>query len=116
MRLTLAVAIAAALSGCATCPAKPEPIRIVQPVRVEVPVPVRREPPVELFAPVAYPAEALPQFVAPADPQASSALTPEGERRLRALLIDLTARLAAWREWAAADSPASAAGASSPPR
>lgn len=69
----------------------------LEPVRVSVPVAVRREPPPELLAP--YRAQALPVFVLPSDPNASSALTPEGERQLRALLSDLMARDEAWRAW-----------------
>lgn len=92
--LALAVGIYAA--GCATCPVV-EPVRIVQPVEVRVPVPVTRRPPAELLEPLSV---ELPEFVAPAAPAASSALTPEGERRLRALLVLLRARVQAWEAWA----------------
>ena len=66
-------------------------------VTVEVPVAVRAAPPAELTAPLAAPA---PVFVAPADPAATSALTPEGERRLRQLLHELLTRVRAWAAWA----------------
>ena len=46
----------------------------------------------------------LPIFVAPADPNASSALTADGERLLRALINDLLTRVAAW-EACARDAP-----------
>jgi hypothetical protein len=49
---------------------------------------------------VDYKPEALPEFVSPADPAASSALTADGERALRLIILDLQSRLAAWREWA----------------
>lgn len=77
------------LAGCTTV--SPET------VTVEVPVAVRAAPPVELTAPLAAPA---PVFVAPADAQATSALTPEGERRLRQLLHELLTRVRAWAAWA----------------
>lgn len=93
----LALALGICVAGCATCPVV-EPVRIVQPVEVRVPVPVVRRPPPELLEPLR--AE-LPEFVPPAAPAASSALTPEGERRLRALLVLLRARVRAWEAWAA---------------
>lgn len=86
------------LTGCAHRPPAPAPIRVVEAQRVEVPVPVRREPPAELVAP--YRPDSVPAFVEPSDPSASSALTPEGERQMRALLNDLMARDEAWRRWA----------------
>ena len=92
----LALALGTFAAGCATCPVV-EPVRIVQPVEVRVPVPVTRRPPPELLEPIRAD---LPEFVTPAAPTASSALTPEGERRLRALLVLLRARLAAWEAWA----------------
>lgn len=88
----------ALLAGCAHDP--PEPVRIVETVRVEVPVPVRRDAPPELLR--RYQPEALPVFLAPDDPRAVVALDTEGERRLRAILSDLYGRLEAWRAWATA--------------
>lgn len=64
-----------------------------------VPVHVKAEAPPELMAP--YKPTVVPVFVAPADPTASSALTPAGEKALRDILEDLTARDQAWRVWAA---------------
>lgn len=63
-----------------------------------MPVPVRAEAPAELMAP--YRPTAIPVFVAPADPQASSALTAAGEKALRDLIDDLLTRDQAWRAWA----------------
>lgn len=56
-----------------------------------------RVPPAELLAPLTPP---LPTVVPPQDPAASSALTAEGERLLRALLAELLTRIAAWEAWA----------------
>lgn len=68
-------------------------------VEVKVPVAVRVVPPPELTAPLAV--DPLPVFVAPADPAATSALTPQGERDLQQLLLELLTRLRAWAVWAA---------------
>ena len=85
------------LAACETLP-PPEPIRIIETVKVEVPVPVKIEPPRELMEPFTF--ESLPVFVSPADPAATSALTADGERRLRLLIFDLLGRLGAWQTWA----------------
>lgn len=92
----LALGAILALAGCSADTARS--VRVVETVRVEIPVAVRREPPAELLEP--YRPGALPGFVSPSDPAASSALTPEGERRLRLLILDLVTRETAWREWA----------------
>lgn len=68
------------------------------PTTIKVPVPERPTPPPELTAPLAL---TPPVFVAPSHPQATSALTPEGERRLKTLLLDLFERTNAWQAWAA---------------
>jgi len=65
---------------------------------VMVPVAVKAEAPDWLAA--GYKVELVPKFVSPNDPSASSALTPEGERALRLLIVDLLGRDNAWREWA----------------
>ena len=65
---------------------------------VTVPVAVKAEAPDWLAS--GYKPEALPEFVAPSDPRASSALTPEGEKALRLIILDLIGRDQAWREWA----------------
>jgi hypothetical protein len=87
------------LGGCDGLGRQPEPITLREPVRVEIPVPVRATPPAELLAPLAL---ERPEFVAPTDPRATSALTPEGEKQLRRLVLDLFARVDAWRAWATA--------------
>lgn len=77
---------------------------IVQPpkveiVEVQVPMPFRVMPPPELLAPITPP---LPMFISPFDPDATSALTAEGERLLRALIEELLGKLRAWQAWAEA--------------
>jgi hypothetical protein len=70
-------------------------------VTKEVMVPVYVKAPAPDWLMVGYRPEALPEFVSPSDPRASSALTPEGEKALRLILIDVTGRDDAWRAWAA---------------
>lgn len=93
--VTLVFVVTAACGGKKVPP--PTVVRIVETVEVKVPVPVRVDPPVELLAPLR---PALPVFVEPSDPAASSALTTEGERLLRGLIQDLLNRIEAWRTWA----------------
>jgi len=90
----MSLAVALTLPLMAAC-AGPE--RIVT-KEVMIPVPTKDEAPDWLMA--GYRPEALPEFVAPDDPRASSALTPEGEKALRLIIIDLTGRDDAWRNWA----------------
>lgn len=78
---------------------KKKPQIVTVPVEVQVPVPVKATPPPELLAAITPP---LPVFVAPSSPDASSALTVEGERMLRGLIEDLLQRLNAWKAWATA--------------
>lgn len=87
------------LAGCGPKQVPPKIIieKIVETVTVSVPTPVARVPPAELVAPL-HPA--LPVFVSPAEPEASSALTADGERLLRGLLEELLTRIAAWEAWA----------------
>lgn len=95
-------AAAVLLWGCAG--ARPGEVRRTEILRVHKPVPVRAEAPPELLAPF-EPGE-LPEFVSPQDPAASSALTPEGEARLKRLVLELLSRFEALRAWAgAASSP-----------
>ena len=75
----------------------PQIERITETVEVKVPVPVVRVPPPELLAPLNPP---LPLFVDPTQPDASSALTVDGERLLRALIEELLGRIDAWKTWA----------------
>lgn len=88
------VGLIAASCGCASTGGQPIPV----PEIVKVPVAVARTPPPELLAPID--ATALPVFVAPTDPKATSGLTAEGERDLKLLLLDLKTRLQAWAKWA----------------
>ena len=80
-----------ALAACAG------PERIVT-KEVLVPVPTKAKAPGWLAED--YRPEFLPEFVAPSDPRATSALTPEGEKALRLIILDLIGRDQAWREWA----------------
>lgn len=93
----LAGAVVVVLFGCGPDPSRP--VVVTKPVEVPIPVPVMVSPPPELLEPV-YDPDRLPEFVSPSDPMASSALTGEGERRLRELLLDLLDRLEAWSQWA----------------
>jgi hypothetical protein len=58
-------------------------------VEVKVPTPTVIQPPAELLAPFSMP---LPVFVSPSDPAASSALTVEQERALRAWVEERASR------------------------
>lgn len=78
---------------------QPQVVEIIKTVEVTIPVPVKMQPPAELLESRPIP---VPVFVAPSDPNASSALTAEGERLLRGLIEELLARLAAWQAWAEA--------------
>lgn len=91
--------LALLLTGCGAREVPPTVVTIKEPFEVKVPVAVRREPPPELLV---RPMPPLPLFVAPTDPAASSALTADGERLLRALIEELLGRLEAWRAWAEA--------------
>lgn len=81
------------LAACAG----PEPQVVIRReiVRVEVPVPVRPEIPPELAGGLVM---QRPEFVAPQHPQASSALTAEGEVALKLLLLELKTRDEQWRQ------------------
>ena len=79
------------LAGCASVSRETD--------EVKVPVPVKAMPPAELTVPLAT---RPPVFVAPADPKATSALTAEGERTLKVLLLELLTRVRAWEAWGAA--------------
>jgi len=97
MRL-IALPILALLAGCVTAP--PRTITVTETVEVQIPVPVRREPPAALLAPVDVD---LPVFVSPDDPLATSALTPEGERLLRGLILTFQGYIDASRAWMLSD-------------
>lgn len=86
------LAVLVLLAGCASVSRET--------IEVKVPVPVKAMPPAELTVPLAT---RPPVFVAPADPKATSALTAEGERTLKVLLLELLTRVRAWEAWGAAD-------------
>jgi len=97
-RLISIIVLALSATACGARQAPPPTVvRIVETVEVKVPVPVPVVPPEELLTPIDPP---LPVFIAPTAPDASSALTAEGERLLRALIQDLLTRIAAWEAWA----------------
>lgn len=92
--------IVLALCGCASSQETiTEPgLTITEPgPGLNVPVPTRREPPAELLGGIT---PDLPQFVAPSDPRATSALSKEGETLLMLLIHDLKTRIDAWKAWA----------------
>lgn len=95
--LSSGLAILMLMAGCQSSPSR-EPVRQIETVEVQVPVAVRMEPPAELMQP--YVADELPTWIPPADHGATSALTQDGEQRLRLLIHDLLTRDEAWREWA----------------
>jgi hypothetical protein len=98
MKVWIVVA-ALVIVGCGKKPPVTQPtiVKVIETVEVRVPVPIKVEPPAELLQSLKVP---IPVFVAPSDPLASSALTVEGERLLRALIEDLLGKLKAWEEWA----------------
>lgn len=102
MKRIILLCILASACGHKTIP-PPQIERITETVEVKVPVPVVRVPPPELLAPLSPP---LPVFIDPAEPNASSALTVDGERLLRALIEELLQRIQAWETWAT-DAPPS---------
>lgn len=95
-RLWLCVGVLG-LVGCGAKQLPPQIVTIREPIEVKVPVPTRVPPPPELLVPLHPP---LPTFVDPTDSTASSALSADGERLLRALIEELLARIAAWEAWA----------------
>lgn len=89
------------MGGCAgKLPPETIIVKVPEIQVVEVPVPVKVEPPAELLEPLGV---VLPEFIQPTDPEASSALTPEGERLLRILLEQLLTRIEAWEAWASGE-------------
>jgi hypothetical protein len=95
--------VAVACLSVLACGGKKQPV--VQPpprvevVEVQVPTVVKATPPAELLAAISPP---LPVFISPFDPEATSALTAEGERLLRGLIEELLGKLRAWQAWAEA--------------
>jgi len=97
-RLAVFALIALVGIGCHHKPPAVAPVEIIKTVEVKIPVPFKVAAPPELLAP--YAPAGLPVWVQPSDPKASSALTADGERDLRALINDLLTRIAAWKAWA----------------
>jgi len=89
--LRVLLALSLLLAGCAGQDV------VYKPVTADVPVAVHVSPPASLLAPLGI---TPPEFVDPSDPTASSALTAEGEKRLRDMLLKLDARIREWRNWA----------------
>lgn len=83
------------------CTSKPARVVIREPIEVRVPVAVKPAPPHELLEPLQH--AALPEFIAPCEESASSALSPDGERNLKHLLLRLETRLKEWKAWAITD-------------
>lgn len=91
--LALCLTVGVLLAGCGP---KVREVRV--PVEVKVAVPVKVYPPADLLTPVVP--ERLPVWVGPAEPTASSCLTAEGERDLKALILQYRIREAGWQGWA----------------
>jgi hypothetical protein len=92
LKLGLGLVLALAVCACDLLPTR------TVPVEVKVPVLVRVLPPPELLAPAR---PVAPHWVPPTDPAASSCLTPEGERQLKAIVADEVMRRKALEAWAA---------------
>ncbi len=101
IRPTLAALVLLIAAGCAS-DQPPRTITLTETIEVKVPVPVRADVPDALTARIDVP---TPSFVSPTDPAATSALTAEGEQRLRSLLIVLKGRIDALKAWAADEPP-----------
>lgn len=99
MRWLLLLVLVCAACGKKPVVLQPEIVTVYETVEVKTPVPFKAQPPAELLASRPIP---IPVFVAPSDPKASSALTPDGERLLRGLIEELLGQIAAWKAWATA--------------
>ncbi len=94
-RMLIIWLFACGLAGCAAADSQV----IYKTQQVDVQVPVKRQAPDELTASLKLD---LPAFIAPADPAASSCLSPEGEKKLQLSLFDLRTRIDGWAAWYAA--------------
>lgn len=96
--MAILLLIAVAITACGKKPPVVQPtiVREVVIQEVKVPTPVIVMPPPELLAPFTMPP---PKFVAPSDPKASSALTVEEERALRAREEERASRWEALLAW-----------------
>jgi hypothetical protein len=93
VRQALGLAVALALGGCSWLPTR------VETVTVKVPVEIARVPPPELLECAARLEK--PKFVGREDLQASSCLTPAGERALTRLVDRTITCVDAWKAWSA---------------
>lgn len=90
MRILAIILLTGLAMGCGT--------KLVPVVtEVQVPIEIKAAPPTELFVPIQT---IVPMFIEPTDTTASSALSVEDERLLRALINDLITRIQAWEAWA----------------
>lgn len=89
MRHNVAMICCLLLPGCAF---------LEKPREVRVPVYTHAAPPTELLAPLEIANAQV--FISPTDPQATSALTLDGERAIKHLLLQLLTRIRAWETWA----------------
>jgi hypothetical protein len=97
MKKILLVVIALMLYGCAVIDwIRPEPIIKYETIEIKVPIYMKPTPPDILLKPPEF---VLPVFVGPRSEWASSALTVQGEAKLKRILLNLYDREKAWREW-----------------
>lgn len=97
MKRIMLVGIGLMLSGCAVVDwIRPEPIIKYETIEVKVPIYMKPTPPGILLKPPEF---VLPAFVGPGSEWASSALTVQGEAKLKRILLNLHDRDKAWREW-----------------
>jgi hypothetical protein len=91
MKRVAIIALCVTMWGCAghTRPTVPSP--------VYVPIATPCTPPAALMEPLSV---RTPTFVSPSDPNATSALTPDGEKELAALIQTLVDRIEDWKTWA----------------
>jgi hypothetical protein len=95
----LALAVTVALTGCERAMRRAPLVNREPGPTVEVPVYVRTPAPPWLLTAPEY---AMPTWVAPSDPGASSALTEQGERALQDAISECVTRERAWRAWGSA--------------
>ncbi len=89
-RIAIAALLMLCLTSCQPCAVRPPEV-------VHIPITECPHPPPDLLIPLSV--AGLPVFVLPGDQQASSALTPAGEERLRALLTIVAERERQCRAW-----------------
>lgn len=95
MLVAVGLIVAIILTGCSDVQ---EAVRGVNTVKVEVPVLHHSEAPAELQRTI-FSQDDLPLFVEPTNPRATSALTADGEAKLRMIMIDREGTLDAWEKY-----------------